>query len=254
MSPAYHCQWIEHETLISIAHNRFGKAIREYQAGKFQGNNAEPTLILGQGLLMDMEIEELRKANAAVALTKTLQNAIGLFHQDVLGSAPGWSSTGSSGGGFDIRSEHKISLAGDRKVLAEVKMRHNTIKGSEKPGVFDRLKNAYVLNGRKEYVSYLIEIIPAKKNAYDEPWKVSNRTIDEQVRHIDGVSAYHLVTGDPEGLRNVYLDFPEVMAETIHQILKENRDLKITDDDVDSLIDATLPAESAYLTDRPVVR
>lgn len=84
-----------------------------------------------------MSKEEIGTIEKSVALTKTFQNAIGDFHQEVLGSAKGWRSTGTSGGVLDIMSDNPIKQAGNKKILAEVKMRYNTIKASDEktPGI-----------------------------------------------------------------------------------------------------------------------
>lgn len=65
-----------------------------------------------------LQREKVRQAQ------KTLQNAIGYFHQDVIGSITGWQNL-SSGQLIDVCNLQK-------KVIAELKNKHNTVKGSDK--------------------------------------------------------------------------------------------------------------------------
>ena len=68
-----------------------------------------------QGVSTDewMEQEKSRQ------IQKAFSNALGDFHQDILGYMPGWDNAGR-GGSYDVKNE---SL----KVIAEVKNKHNTM-------------------------------------------------------------------------------------------------------------------------------
>lgn len=240
--------WITYDQLLSIAEKRFGKFVKNASAKKHSVN--DPTLVLALASFLDQDIDSVREMLAMQGQIKTLQNSIGLFHQDVLGSANGWRGLGTSGGVYDIESKEPVALANDRMVIAEVKMRYNTIKGSDQPAVFGRLKEAVSSRGGyKKCVSYLVQIVPEKPVAYDKLWKVSGSETHESVRVIDGRSAYHLVTGDPNAIDDLFELLPTVFDEVARKIDPERTGL--TTDFTESIVEQTvakaLPTKSALL-------
>lgn len=169
--------WIPTSTLVQIAKKRFQKAYCKAQDVANANLQVEPTLAIARSFLTGVPLAEYRKADEIVSITKTLQNAIGDFHQDVLSNALGWQNMGTNGGKLDIRSNEPVPLAGNRIVVAEVKMRYNTIKASEEKNTYDAIKDAVaVLGGHRNVVGYLIQIVPKNKACYDKPWVPSGRT------------------------------------------------------------------------------
>lgn len=249
MDAQFPLQWIDKAVLVKIAETRFSSGIRKFL--KSGAQRSDPTSFIARSLLYGMDQEELRIVDQNTAVLKTLQNNIGLFHQDVLGSVPGWRQQGASGGIYDIESLGEVELAGNRKVIAEIKMRFNTIKASDEHLVWDKLKDAVASRGGKdECVAYLVQLIPKDEHPYDRPWKVSNRPEREEVRAIDGVTAYHMVTGDPNALHDLFYVLPEILAEAftnIDESLAERFDLdRVTNRSlVEEAILQALPGHSA---------
>ncbi|OHQ64273.1 hypothetical protein HMPREF2657_04085 [Corynebacterium sp. HMSC072B08] len=240
--------WITYDQLLAIAEKRFSKFIRNISVKKNSVN--DPTLVLALATFLDQDIDSVREMLAMQGQIKTLQNSIGLFHQDVLGSATGWRELGTNGGVLDIESEAPVALAGDRIVIAEVKMRYNTIKGSDQPKVFNKLKEAVaVKGGYRKYVSYLVQIIPEKPVAYDKLWKVTGNETHESVRVIDGRSAYHLVSGDPNAIDDLFELLPTVFDEVARKIDPDRAGLTtaLTEGIVEQALAKALPKESALL-------
>lgn len=142
--------------------------------------------------------EERRQAQ------KNLVQALGDFHQGILGSVEGWTNTGH-GGGVDILSE-------DSKVVAEIKNKHNTIKGSDKTGLYDSLADEVLPKNSKYhgYTAYYVEIIPKGEKRFDKPFTPSTRRTglqkpaNDKIRTIDGVSFYKMVTGRDHALEELF--------------------------------------------------
>lgn len=238
---------IDEQVLVDIAAKSFKSVIQKNMKTDAEKITAEPTLAIARSLLTPSTVEQSLLADRLVNITKSLQNAVGNFHQEVLGAFNNWESTGSSGGSFDIRSLEPNPLAGGKKVLAEVKMRYNTIKASDEKIVFDNLRNAYIHNGRNDHISYLVQVIPKNLQPYDEPWKVSNREPDPNVRAIDGVSAYHLVSGDPTALRQLLEEFPNIFAKAYKQLSKTELNYSEFDPQISqAAILASLPSKSIF--------
>ena len=240
--------WVDIDDVIKIAKHRFEKAIKSVQDEGAAATRVDPTLaiarasILGQRLVVDDDID------ASVSITKTIQNAVGLFHQDVLGAVSGWASSGASGGSMDLRGKSPVT---GKEIVAEVKMRWNTIKASDEKNVWDDLKHAAVLQGR-ESVGYVFQIIPKTNQPYDVPWKVSGRESLDRIRCADGVTAYHLVTGNPKAIFELFSVLPFVMTEAVTSVLGDGTNARIAFENSDSvvgeLLAASLPIESAHPT------
>ena len=71
----------------------------------------------------DTDIEDTLHVLKYVNTVKSIQNAVGNFHQKVLGNVEGWLDSGATGGVFDIQSKGPVAAAGNRIVFMEVKMR-----------------------------------------------------------------------------------------------------------------------------------
>ena len=78
------------------------------------------------------------------------------------GSIPGWKNLGT-GGGLDILNKRK-------KIIAEIKNKHNTTKGNHKIEIYDAIKAKLKLVEYSGYTGYLVEIIPKGKKKYDKPF------------------------------------------------------------------------------------
>ena len=239
--------WISNDELKRIITLRFSKIVNNLRSSVATQHGPEPTLALTRMMMFDESYDAELKFEALVAKTKSIQNAVGLFHQDVLSSAHGWKPMGASGGGYDLESIDQVQLADNKKVIAEVKMRYNTIKASAEPAVFDKLAEAVKhKGGKRECRAYLFQIVPKTLISYDRPWDVSGRTRLDHVRVIDGVSAYHLVTGKPSALFDLLHIFPtlfnEVFAHSLpHTISLPGKDI------IDSLACGSLPKNSVYI-------
>lgn len=244
--------WISFSRLVELASHRFAKAAVRASQPTPEALATEPTLAIVRSSLDGSYIADAAEIDEAVALTKTIQNAVGLFHQDVLSSAPGWRTLGANGGLLDIKSTEPRTLADDRSVLAEVKMRYNTIKASDENKTYDKLKDALALHGSSDHVAYIFQIVPKNREAYDRPWKVSGRPEHPLIRAADGVTAYHLVTGDADALFNLIRVMPRVMAAVREQKTgtRDHDPIKAAQDQeaVESLLADSLPIRSAFLT------
>lgn len=241
--------WIEESTFERIVDNCFRTTIQKIDKDQ-AAIKTEPTLVIALSSLLDLPVETVMETQKTYGLVKTLQNAIGAFHQAVLGSAAGWEDSGSSGGVFDIYSTQPVPLAQDRMVVAEVKMRYNTIKASDECIIFDKLKDASSSRGgAKKCVSYLVQIVPKNETPYDKPWRVSGRVEIENVRCIDGRSAYHMITGSAAAFDDVMLALPSYLRRTFERHTKQpNIDWNnsLPNAVIETAVNYSIPKHSAF--------
>ena len=131
-----------------------------------------------------------------------MQNAIGDFHQQILGSVPGWKNLGI-GGGLDVVNRKM-------KIIAEVKNKFNTTKGNHKVEIYDAIKGKLKNKAYKDFVGYYVEVIPQNRNTYNKPFTPSDnkskkrRPSNKKIRVIDGVSFYKLATGREKALGELF--------------------------------------------------
>jgi len=106
-----------------------------------------------------------------------------------------------------------------RRIIAEIKNKHNTIKASDKIGLYDSFKNLVLAKTGKyhEYTAYYVEIIPKTPVRYDKLFTPSDRKTGYQaqesklIRQIDGASFYALATGHNNALALLYDALPQAI-------------------------------------------
>ncbi|WP_109831869.1 Eco47II family restriction endonuclease [Reichenbachiella versicolor] len=142
---------------------------------------------------------------------KTLQNHIGEFHQNVLGSVSNWEN---------MKTGNVIDLVSNKhKIIAEIKNKYNTISGGKLADLYYSLDGLVMPKNSiyKDYTSYYVAVIPKKKERYNKVFTPSDKSKgakcppNEKVREIDGASFYDLVTGKENALDEMYSALPEII-------------------------------------------
>ena len=146
---------------------------------------------------------------------KTLSNAFGTFHQKILGYVKDWEDLGT-GKSADL-------LCKNNNIIAEIKNKYNTVKGSNKVTVYDDLE-ALVMPIASKYhgfTAYYVETVPQPKRKKSQIYNVeftpsnnktkTKKTANPKIRKIDGKSFYELVTGDANALQDLYSILPAVI-------------------------------------------
>lgn len=161
---------------------------------------------LGVSLSQWIELEATRQTQ------KTLQNAVGDFHQKLIGCVATWKDMGT-GSVIDLENKTK-------KIIAEVKNKHNTTKGNHKVAIYDDIK--FGLDGiYKGFTGYYVEIIPKNKKRYNKEFTPSDnkthsrRPTNKHIRQIDGYSFYELATGEKDALKKLYITLPIVIMDIL---------------------------------------
>lgn len=178
---------------------------------KLNSNVLDPFSALFHGITHSISCEEWLKQEKARQIQKTMQNAIGDFHQEILGAIPGWKNMGV-GGGLDVIN--KVA-----KIIAEVKNKFNTTKGNHRPEIYDAIKSKIKSKEYEGFTGYFVEIIPKGKSIYNKPFVPSDnktkkrRPSNKNIRIIDGVSFYALATGRKQALQELFEVLPQVIID-----------------------------------------
>jgi Eco47II restriction endonuclease len=156
---------------------------------------------------------------------KTLQNHVGEFHQKILGSVSGWNNLGV-GQIVDLESF-------DKKVIAEIKNKHNTVTGGKLAGLYQDLESQVMPKNSKykDYTAYYVMIIPKKPIRFNEKFTPPNKSTGSRcsdnnlIRKIDGSSFYTMVTGENDALSQLF----DILPDVIEKICKDTTQYKFDD-------------------------
>lgn len=197
--------YAEVEKVLNVAASASSQAVINLYS-----NVVDPFSAVFDSVRQDITMTEWLEQEKARQVQKTLQNALGDFHQSILGHVDGWVDL-KVGGVADLRSDNQ-------KVVAEVKNKFNTTKGNHKKVIYDDLLGLIATLG-DDYIGYYVEIIPKSRTGYDKPFTPSDnvtgtrRPVNERIRVIDGRSFYATATGYSDALDQLYAVLPKVVAD-----------------------------------------
>lgn len=186
------------------------KEAKEKSEKNLSTNVIDPFSALFDVSCQGISFAEWMKQEKSRQIQKTLQNAIGNFHQSIIGSIHGWTNL-NVGEVADVVNDEK-------KIVAEIKNKYNTTKGNHKIKIYDDLRS--LVGGKyKGYISYYVEVIPQGKKVYNITFAPSDnkkhkrKSAHRNIRVIDGKSFYALATGYPNALKDLYLVLPQVITD-----------------------------------------
>lgn len=210
----YPADFIAPDVLEDLAAKMFRAATDAAQKSKdkIYRNVIDPFSATVDSICQGITVDEWLKLESMRQSQKGLQNAIGYFHQDVLGSVKGWENMGRNGA-IDVRSS-------DGAVVAEIKNKFNTMNSGSALAVYDKL--AGFLDYNEKYkgrsTAYVVFIVPRSPVSLDDVFcpsdKGTRRQLRQDIRMIDGASFYHKATGDPDALEKLYHSIP-LIAENL---------------------------------------
>ena len=204
----YGLDWIDEDELYKIVEHVFGSSIEKAESSKLS-TLPDPFTIATQAVLFDQPAESMMAFEKLRGVNKTISNAVGNFHQCVLGLAEGWENLGASGGVVDLIVRETPT---SKPIHVEVKNRYNTIKASDEKDVWDKLD---MLARTNNSVSYLVQIVPKEPVRYDKPWNVSGRPERDHVRCCDGATAYAWAFKKENALEELYAVFPDILSDVL---------------------------------------
>jgi len=179
---------------------------------KFGKNVIDPFAALFEIAGFNINYDNWVKNETTRQAQKTLQNAIGNFHQNILASAKGWENL-KTGKEMDV-----VSM--DKRIIAEVKNKYNTISGGKLASVYYDLEHLIAQKSSiyKGFTAYYVVIIPKTPMRYNKPFTPSDRSkgskcaTNENIREIDGASFYELVSGEKNALKDLYSKLPIILS------------------------------------------
>lgn len=207
--------WIADERLeYAVKHllktARLAKLKTEKEFGK---NVIDPFSAIFEMAGFEIDYTTWFKSETTRQAQKTLQNHIGNFHQFILGSVPGWVNL-ETGSVVDL-------ISSEKKIIAEVKNKHNTISGGKLADLYNSLEGLVMPKASiyKGYTAYYVAIIPKKPTRFDREFTPSEKEkgekcpANEKIREIDGATFYSLVTENSNALEELFDVLPDLILE-----------------------------------------
>ncbi len=151
--------------------------------------------------------EETLKNEVFRQSDKSIANAIGLFHQQLLGSIDGFAESPDLP--CDVRRL-------DDTVFAEVKNKFNTMNVRSAAGVYDEL--AGLAKSYPHAMCYLVKIIDKKST--DEVWSITingTRQSHQRIHEISADRFYALATGRDEAFNELQQALPQAIHDFLAQ-------------------------------------
>lgn len=176
-------------------------------------NVLDPFSSIIEASINGLDYDNWIKSEMARQHQKTLQNSIGDLHQKLLGNIKDVEDLGV-GGVIDIVCHKK-------KIIAEIKNKHNTTKGNHKVAIYDDIAALLKKPEYKGYTGYYVEIIPKKPKQTNvlftppDNTTQTNRPEREDIRKIDGKSFYKLLTDDENALYDMYEKISNILVKNL---------------------------------------
>lgn len=229
--------WISNQDLfkaIEYVYTQYNKALRAKDLKSFNRNVIDPFTLVFDIKLAEKDIQGWIQEESTRQLQKTLNNAVGEFHQIVLSSCNGWQ---------DLGRGHETSLdikKQDNTIFAEIKNKFNTMNSGAAKTVLNNLENVLVSN--PSATAYLVQIIVRPGTSFDERW-IYGRNTNEQIRRISGDKFYEIVTTSPSALKDLYCVLPQAIQDYVKQL--QNTQIEIVEGKLIDEITSQLEIEKA---------
>ena len=180
--------WISDSDLdgeIQLLRERAKSALQDAEVRRVR-NVVDPFLSLLLASTFDLQnpaaLTNIQRAESAI---RGMSNALGEFHQRILGSVHGWANHDA---GYDLECS-------SRRIVAEVKNKWNTMNANARRGALRDLETA-VRQKRGAWIAYLVIIVPKKPKRYE-------KDLGNNVIETDGASFYQKVTGEANAIHDL---------------------------------------------------
>lgn len=218
-------EYLEDDVLISLVKDVLdvGRHKKEQVIRDFQKNVIDPFASIFDAAVSNVDHDTWRDSEMVRQCQKTLTNHIGNLHQKILGNVSGWQDLGV-GGVVDL-------VCHDRKIIAEIKNKHNTVTGGKLADQYQSLERLVTPKASqyKDFTAYFVNVIPKKPERFNITFEPSDKdkgikcSKNEHIRIIDGASFYTLVTGRESALTELYEALPEVIEYIFHEIYGDKK-------------------------------
>lgn len=173
-------------------------AKKDINMRKFYSNKIDPIKLTFDSLFTDSSEKELLDSEIVRQIDKSINNAIGTFHENILGSIKGFEKGNFSG--YDIKAK-------DNSLFADIKNKHNTMNSSAAESLYQKLEN--IANNNPNADCYWVAIWATY--SYNDQWagKINGTQYSHpRVKKISGDQFYELLSKRKNALFELYQILP----------------------------------------------
>ncbi len=184
------CEWIDSDFMDQAIDELLlsSKRALEEAPSRQKANVVDPFQSLVVASTFEVKsVDHFESLQAINSSLRGISNALGHFHQTILGAVPGWINHDA---GYDLECKK-------RRLIAEVKNKHNTMNSNNRSKVEDDLRTAIKQKPTRDWTAYLVIVVPKKPNRYQ-------KSIGANMYEIDGASFYELATGYSDALHQLF--------------------------------------------------
>ncbi|NEU05286.1 Eco47II family restriction endonuclease [Clostridium senegalense] len=199
---------------IERLYNVYEKKKDEFTLSKFYENQIDPIKLLFDMNFFGISQEEVIAREIQRKIDKSISNAIGTFHEELLGGIDGYMKH-PVGCGFDI-TDSQCNL-----LFSDIKNKHNTVKGSNLQNLYSDLES--YIEDKPNAKSYWVQIISAGQS-FNENWTIpAHNKYNPNVYKISADRFYEVLTGK----KNAFAELCTVLPIAINDFL-DSKQLKPT--------------------------
>jgi hypothetical protein len=195
------------ERCVSNLYDSYVAAHQEIDERKFYSNKLDVIKLTFDKHFKNLTDEELLESEVIRQIDKSITNAIGTFHEEMLGSINGYIRGNLSG--WDIKKA-------DNSLFADIKNKHNTMNSGDQELVYQNLQR--FANENEAATCYWVQIIA--KRSFNEQWSANFRGRiynHPRVRKISGDKFYELLSGVDDALYKIYKALPIVISSVLQK-------------------------------------
>jgi len=188
---------------IGNLHKAYLRSKNNITKKNFYSNKVDTIKLTFDSTFNDIEEESLIQSEILRQIDKSINNSIGIFHEQILGGISGYEVGKLSG--FDIKAK-------DDSLFADIKNKHNTLNSSSAESLFQKLKT--YADTYKKANCYWVQILA--KGSFKELWKgeINGKEYNHsRVFKISGDQFYYLISGEENALLQLYKALPKAINE-----------------------------------------
>lgn len=197
-------------TCIANLHKSYLEAKNDISKKKFYSNKIDTIKLAFDTKFNDLDEETLIEAEILRQIDKSINNAIGTFHEEILGGIVGFEKGNLSG--YDIKAKNNT-------LFADIKNKHNTMNSSAAESLFQKLSK--YADKYPKSKCYWVQILAT--SSFNEKWEASlNGTSykHDSVYKISGDQFYKLLSKQEDAFFQLYKSLPKAIADFLKTIKK----------------------------------
>lgn len=194
---------VDFENAVKNVVLKYEKLKKELTTKEFFKNQVDPIKFLFDQKVFNQSDETKIEAEVARKLDKSVTNYIGEFHEELLGKIKGYTKY-DIGYGYDIKAD-------DDSLYADIKNKHNTVKGSNLKDLYKDLES-YIKNSTNPNAKgYWVQII-SSGNSFCKNWKIPSQNLSNpNIYKVSGDKFYEILTGNPNAFYEICTALPKVV-------------------------------------------